>query len=1786
MFKHRHLLPLTAALCALAAQAQDVVESPRGESVERHLSADEPLTPWAHDPNRLQKQAGDKLEMRQVAAERLETVKLMDVVPPIRFGSGLADIPQTYIESLRKTLDDLSDRRNVRLHLVGHADDQPLSDELARVYGDNAGLSRERAGEVAEFLQTRLGLPAEAISYEWAGTTKPVATNATLEGRAMNRRVEVQVWYDELKAATANEEVIVKEDIKRIKVCRMETVCKMRFKEGHARRARVRNLVQPLHYDEATEVNEAFVGNVRQALANLQEKQNVTIKLIGYTDNVPLTDRNARIYGNHLALSKARAHRVALTLQEALDLPSAAIVSDGRGSSTPVASNNTAQGRASNRRIEVEFWHDDPLQELPDEPRLCPGAPGSEVVTRVYDPPWGVIAPLELEQGGRAVIPGDYTQLLSRAMSDIAEKSNVRLRFIGYTKNERLDRRTAAVYGDDIGLAAARARRAMDTIAQQMTLTPPQAEHEGRGYVQSKDVVNDGFTQDGTSHIVVQVVYDEPAILDDYEGVDITTVTRELSPKNPFALNLMRITVDGEPIDDLGRSSADIQRCTDVALDHADIQFQFDNLQSSPRLSVTAWPTTVALFELPGLTPEDETRIQAELAQEAAAMREQAAMEDEPPSQFELQLAAAVEQGLAGEEPPAQPEPQEQEVLAEVIPVTQALKVIETPAEVQPGFDPALQAPRLFGTPVRFRMYANYSAFIDRSEVRIFQAGQSTQSEPLKVLPIDPTGFAEWEPTAEQTTAPMREFRYVLRAYDQNGNFDETNPQPLWMVLDNSMRMDMQPQDGPNQPTDPPTELLASYGTSGLTMRNIPLSSGTIKVRGGSIPPHHSVWVAGKPVPVDPTGNFLAEEILPAGMHTVEVAVLDNDGNGAMFLRDLEFEHNDWFYVGVADVTASETNTKGPADLLQGENAPYDYDSSIDGRLAFYVNGKFSEDWHVSASADTREGPIDELFSNFLDKSPDSLFRRIDPDYHYPTFGDDSVVEEVAPTLGKFYVKVAHDESHALWGNFKISYADNELTHVDRGLYGGNLHYQSEGTTSFGEQRLSLDGFAAEPGTLASREEFRGTGGSLYFLRNQDILVGSERLRIELRDKDTGLVNGVVNLRPVLDYDIDYLQGRVVLSEPLGSTVDDNLLVRSGALDGEQAYLVVRYEYTPGFEELDALAVGGQGHVWVNDYIKLGLTTNGNDEGETESTLDGADVTLRLTPDSWLKVQGGRSEGLVSSAMFSDDGGFGFVSPDTTGFSDASADAYRADLSVGFGDIVSGMPGRLTMYSQNLGAGYSAPGLGTLTDVEHTGGTFRMQVFNRVDLRAKVDTKTQDQGLHADTQELNIGYQITDRWSVSTGARKDAREYTGAIVPLNREQGERTDGVLQLGYDSGASWRAYAFAQNTLSKTEERPDNDRFGTGGSYRLTERFRIDAEVSDGDLGPGGRLGTNFLYSERTSLYLNYALENERTDNGLRGGRRGSLISGMKRRLSDASSVFVEERYQETDSMSGLTHATGMTLAPNDRWNFGANTDIGTLEDELTGARIDREAGGIRMGYGFERVQLSSAVEYRVDQTQQPDLAASERTTWLFRNSVKFQLNPDWRIVGKYNHAKSKSSLGQFYDGGYTEAVLGYGYRPVEHDRFNALAKYTYFYNVPTTEQVTPTNSIAQFVQKSHIAALDLTYDLTNSWSIGGKYAYRLGQLSLDRENQQFFDNRAQLYILRTDLEIGGWEGLIEGRMLDMTDLNETRSGALVALYRYLGKNVKVGIGYNFTDFSEDLTDLSFRQEGAFINMIGSM
>ena len=1696
---HKYLKAIPLVLCVAAALPLTAAESEQTKSVnydssqnvtetsilntntEQLLPLNQKLIPWKQFIEETHEEIN--FEHKKVLEKTAETKKLKDLVPPILFKSGKADIPEEYVNKLREILNSMEDRVNVRLHFIGHSDNVKLKRAAKEKYGSNLELSKERAGTTAEFFQVALGLAPESISYEGFGDAKPVASNRTKAGRSKNRRVEVQVWYDEIHEKMVDKKIEIDQKLKRIMVCRTETVCKIRYKDGHSRRAKIKNLIPPMRYDDSvSELPKQFLQQLNQALHNLSDKRNVQIRLIAYTDNMPLTGRDARIYGNHISLSKARARRIALALQETFKLQNSAISSTGKGASKPLASNDSEKGRSINRRIEVEFWYDDQLEELAEEPQICPESSAAETVEREYNPPDGDIKPVYINKG-KPIIPGGYAQRLQRIMESISDKTNVRLKFIGYTNNKRLSRRTAMVYGDDIGLSTARARRVMEHIKEELSLVDKQVEFEGRGFVQTTDVVNTGFIEFDRSKVEVKVVYDELALLDDNEGLEIKRIDREVITKNPYALNLMRISVDGQPLNDPGKNIPDVQRCTDVALEKAQIQFRFDSLNIKPRLNVTAWPNVIA-----------------------------------------------------------------------------ALDNVDTDS---------------IENQANFHLYSNYPAYINKAEVRLFNINQSTRDKPISVIPMNKDGDAKWQYSLDNYSAPGIELKYVLRVYDKEGNFDETRSQTLWVV--DQLKSDI-------SENDINLEMQIGFGENRLVINNIPINGGLVKVNGSHIPENHSVWFAGHTVPVSENGEFASEMILPANQHTVEVSVLDDSGSGEVFLRDLELKESDWFHVAIADLTISKDNTNGPAALVTGDTAHYDNDLNVDGRLAFYTKGSFENDWALTASADSREGPVNELFSGFLNKSPDSLFRRMDQDYYYPTYGDDSTVEEDAPTAGKLYAKLEKNQNYGLWGSFDVSYTDNNLAHVDRSLYGANINFESDNVTSFGEKQFKVNGFAAEPGTVAGRDEFRGTSGSLYFIHRQNIRQGSERIRVETRDAVSGLILGVTNLNYGLDYDIDYLQGRIMLNEPLSAFGSNTSNVDPGASGTQQLFLVIRYEYAPGFEELNNIATGSRAHYWLGDLVKLGITTNQQESTGNESNLHGVDLTIRKNSGTWLRLEQSNSQGSNSSSQLSNDGGYTFDEAALPSDIDVKAKGQSIDASVRFEDVIDGMKGKLTFYNQQLDGGYATPGLLAQTDTTQTGASLTVPVADAITVRVIADAKTQNQGLDTEALELDVDYQMNSRWAIGTGLRNNKRTDNSPVVPLTQQQGSRSDLALKLSYDTKERWYAYGFAQETLNTSGNREDNDRLGIGGGHRINDRLKLNGEFSSGDIGTRALLGTNYQMSDNTNLYTSYALENERIDNGVKA-QIGNLASGLKTRYSDSADIYVEERYTHGDAPSGLTHSFGFDLAATDHLNFGSNIDVGTLEDNITAAEISRTAFSTNVGYKFDDLMYAGALEYRIDDTEQPDTSHSERVTWLLKNSLKYQLNPDWRLIGKLNYSTSESSMGDFYDGDFTEAVLGYAYRPVAHDALNTLIKYTYLYNLPSVDQTTISNTAAEYIQKSHIISFDTVYDLTQRWSLGGKYAYRLGQVSHSRDDPEFFSSNASLYVLRADWHfIHRWDALIEARLLDLPDAADRRSGMLFGIYRHVGEHLKLGAGYNFTDFSDDLTDLDFDSQGLFINVIG--
>ncbi len=95
------------------------------------------------------------------------------------------------LRAVRSHLQAAYPSRTVRVE--GHSDDTPLSNELQKQFPTNWELASARATTVVRHLIENSGLdPVQflAVSY---GSTDPVASNETAEGRRRNRRVRIAV---------------------------------------------------------------------------------------------------------------------------------------------------------------------------------------------------------------------------------------------------------------------------------------------------------------------------------------------------------------------------------------------------------------------------------------------------------------------------------------------------------------------------------------------------------------------------------------------------------------------------------------------------------------------------------------------------------------------------------------------------------------------------------------------------------------------------------------------------------------------------------------------------------------------------------------------------------------------------------------------------------------------------------------------------------------------------------------------------------------------------------------------------------------------------------------------------------------------------------------------------------------------------------------------------------------------------------------------------------------------------------------------------------------------------------------------------------------------------------------------------------------------------------------------------------------------------------------------------------------------------------------------------------
>lgn len=1089
------------------------------------------------------------------------------------------------------------------------------------------------------------------------------------------------------------------------------------------------------------------------------------------------------------------------------------------------------------------------------------------------------------------------------------------------------------------------------------------------------------------------------------------------------------------------------------------------------------------------------------------------------------------------------------------------------------------------GEQVTFIGSWNYPDWIERAEIRIFRQIDKYAAEAI-AKPIDViemavdgsgSGTATWTgPEQINTLDPESDhLTYVLRVYDPSGRFDETLPLGL-RISEQDVAIEDRIGTVPAVPGE-------SEDRTGIS--NIPLYGGSVTVHGRNIPPGYTVKVLGSDVQVDEGQRFVISRILPPGDHVVDVNVggVTKD-SGLQFERDINIPDSEWFYVGLADVTVGKrfgSDVDSLATTYPGEFAQT-YER---GRVAFYLKGKVKGDTLITAAFDTTEEDLDDLFRDLDEKDPRRLLRNLDPDDFYPVYGDDSTTVEDAPTSGKFYVRLERGKSHVLWGNYKTRINGTELTRFERSLYGAHAVLRSPQSTSHGESKTKVEAFAAEPGSLPQRDELRGTGGSAYFLQRQDINQGSEQITIEERDRVTGQVITRTLLRPDEDYEIDYVQGVILLKRPLQSTTGSDSAVSQTAIGGNDQYLIAVYEYTPTLTDLDGFTYGGRGEAWINDRVRIGATGYLEDTGFADQTLYGADVLLRLSEKSFIELEWAESEGDTFGAVTSTDGGFIFNPITGTNPTGGRSQAWRTQLSVDLGELTAGRTeGSVGGYFEQRDAGFNAPGRYTQVEERLSGAFADVEVSEDTTLRAKYDEVQRADGQDRREVSGEVIQRLNAEYTVSVGATHSDE---ATAVGSNTGFGERTDVGARLTrtFEEGNS--IWLFGQATVDRADTRERNDRVGVGFERDLTDKISASAEVSYGTQGIGGLAALNYAPNVDDRYYVGYRLDPDTTAGDLNGydpfGRDyGSIVYGANRRVNDQLTLFFEENYDFTGTQQSLTHTYGVTVTPDDKWTVSGGFEAGEVYDELSGD-FDRVAVSGTVSLREEKRTASLRLEARFENGV--NASVRDRNTYLFSSNYGYKYNDDWRFIVSADAVVSESDQSTFLDGDYIEGSVGWAYRPVDDDSLNALFRYTYLEDLPGAEQVNAQNQILGPRQRSHILEADFIYDLTQRLSVGGKYGFRVGEISADRTSDNFVDSSAHLAIARTDIHVvEKWDVLLEARALWLDEADQTDIGYLAGAYYHLGENAKIGAGYNFGRFSDDLTDLTLDDEGAFVNIIG--
>ncbi len=128
----------------------------------------------------------------QIGLERIDGEVVMRFPNELAFPSGASSMTEEFTVALDR-ISPVINQTEGEIHIAGHTDNIPVS--AGSPYISNWDLSAARATSVLHYMIDQNGTDPRRMVIQGYGDSRPIADNATPEGRSQNRRVETRPIY-------------------------------------------------------------------------------------------------------------------------------------------------------------------------------------------------------------------------------------------------------------------------------------------------------------------------------------------------------------------------------------------------------------------------------------------------------------------------------------------------------------------------------------------------------------------------------------------------------------------------------------------------------------------------------------------------------------------------------------------------------------------------------------------------------------------------------------------------------------------------------------------------------------------------------------------------------------------------------------------------------------------------------------------------------------------------------------------------------------------------------------------------------------------------------------------------------------------------------------------------------------------------------------------------------------------------------------------------------------------------------------------------------------------------------------------------------------------------------------------------------------------------------------------------------------------------------------------------------------------------------------------------------